>query len=178
MPVDMKEIIARAALTLLTERKTRKLTVKNIVEECHITRQTFYYHFEDIPHLFCWMLEQGIQKAREEAPSLKDPEPQLRYFFLVALNTMPYVKKGLESNYGRELEKLLKDHFYQMFSSLIEREDLYRNHTRSEVKLILRYHCYAIMGLLQDWTPEDTENLDQIVHLIFLLITEGISPLT
>lgn len=65
-----------------------------------------------------------------------------------------------------------------MFSSLIEREDLYRNHTRSEVKLILRYHCYAIMGLLQDWTPEDTENLDQIVHLICLLITEGISPLT
>lgn len=64
-----------------------------------------------------------------------------------------------------------------MFSSLIEREDLYRNHTRSEVKLILRYHCYAIMGLLQDWTPEDTENLDQIVHLIFLLITEGISLL-
>lgn len=93
MPVDMKEIIAQAALTLLTERKARKLTVKNIVEECHITRQTFYYHFEDIPHLFCWMLEQGIQKAREEAPSLKDPEPQLRYFSWWRSTPCPTSKK-------------------------------------------------------------------------------------
>lgn len=178
MPVDMKEMIARAAITLLTEKKARKLTVKSIVEECHITRQTFYYHFEDIPHLFCWMLEQGIQKARKEAPVLEDPEQQLRYFFLVALNTMPYVKKGLESNYGSELEMLLKQHFYQMFEFLIDRDNLYRNRTRSEVKLILRYHCQAIMGLLREWTPEDTKNLDQIIHLIFLLITEGISPLS
>lgn len=44
----MKEAIAEAARILLLEKKVRKLTVKDIVEECHITRQTFYYHFEGI----------------------------------------------------------------------------------------------------------------------------------
>ena len=34
------------------EKNKKKLTVKDIVDECQITRQAFYYHFEDIPELF------------------------------------------------------------------------------------------------------------------------------
>ena len=56
MAEDMRETIANAAKTLLFDKKVRKLTVKDIVEECHITRQTFYYHFEDIPDLMAWSL--------------------------------------------------------------------------------------------------------------------------
>ena len=48
MPTDMKRAIAEAMQTLLIERHVKKLTVKDIVEQCHITRQAFYYHFEGI----------------------------------------------------------------------------------------------------------------------------------
>ena len=41
----MKEIIAEAARKLILEKKVKKLTVKDTVEECQITRQAFYYHF-------------------------------------------------------------------------------------------------------------------------------------
>lgn len=44
MAIDMKKTIAEAASNLLFEKKVKKLTVKDIVEECHITRQAFYYH--------------------------------------------------------------------------------------------------------------------------------------
>lgn len=47
--MDMKEVIASAARKLILEKKVKKLTVKDIVEECQITRQAFYYHFEGIP---------------------------------------------------------------------------------------------------------------------------------
>ena len=39
--MDMKEIIAEAARKLILEKKVKKLTVKDIVEECQITRQAF-----------------------------------------------------------------------------------------------------------------------------------------
>ena len=51
MAEDMKKEIAEAARILLIEKGVKKLTVKDIVEECHITRQTFYYYFENIPEL-------------------------------------------------------------------------------------------------------------------------------
>ena len=56
MPVDMKEIIADAVEKLLFDKKVKRLTVKDIVAECNITRQAFYYHFEDIPELLRWIL--------------------------------------------------------------------------------------------------------------------------
>ena len=56
MSADMKDTIARTAIRLLLEKHEKKLTVTNLVEACQITRQTFYYHFADIPALFRWFL--------------------------------------------------------------------------------------------------------------------------
>ena len=82
MPVDMKEMMAEAVRKLLMDKKVKKLTVKDIVEECQITRQSFYYHFEDIPALLQWILEQGTERMLQEARKM-DGEEALRYIFLV-----------------------------------------------------------------------------------------------
>ena len=41
MPADMKAIISQAAVRLIQKGNRKRITVKDIVEECHITRQTF-----------------------------------------------------------------------------------------------------------------------------------------
>lgn len=177
MPVDMKETIAEAARKLLMEKNRKKLTVKDIVEECNITRQAFYYHFEDIPALFRWILDRNSTQILTEAQTMKNGEEKLRYLFLLAINSLPYMKKGLETNYGYELEQILTQYTMHLFEQICDEEGLYRNCTRFDVNLILRYHCQAILGLLRNWTDADTKNLDQIVHITYQLITEGISPL-
>ena len=78
MAADMKESIAQAAKALLLESGIKKLTVKEIVEKCQITRQAFYYHFEDIPALVRWILEQDTKHAMQEFQNLDDGEPCLR----------------------------------------------------------------------------------------------------
>lgn len=177
MPVDTKEAIAQAAKALLAQKGVKKLTVKDIVEACNITRQAFYYHFEDIPALFRWVLERDTQRTMLEAKTLESGEARLRFLFVVAINALPYMKKGMESNYRQELEQLLMQYTQRLFEQICDEESLYQDCTRFEVNLILRYHCQAIMGLLRNWTDADTKNLDQIVHLTYRLIFEGIPPL-
>ena len=48
MPVNMKIKIANALRTLSKQKSIDKITVKDLVELCGISRQTFYYHFQDI----------------------------------------------------------------------------------------------------------------------------------
>lgn len=115
----------------------KKLTVKDIVEECHITRQSFYYHFEDIPGLLQWILEQGTEKMLQEARMKKGIEEALQYFFLVAINAKPYVQKTMQTNYGDEIERLLKQQLYKMFERLAEEQNLYPNLSRAELKWVL-----------------------------------------
>lgn len=175
MAVNMKEMIAEAARRLLVEKKVKKLTVKDIVEECQITRQAFYYHFADIPELLQWVLERGKEQFMEEYRQQTDAEDGLKKFFQLAINASPYVKKTMESNYGEEIDQLLTRSFYQIFEKVAETSELYPECSTFEIQLILRYHSQAIMGLLRSWTEEDSKNLDQIVHTVYLLVTGKIS---
>ena len=65
---DMKETIAQAAKSILLERNVKKLTVKDIVEVCQITRQAFYYHFEDIPALMKSIMNEAFDELIEQQP--------------------------------------------------------------------------------------------------------------
>lgn len=48
MPINKKEVIADAFVSLAQRKNADKITVKDLVEACGISRQTFYYHFQDI----------------------------------------------------------------------------------------------------------------------------------
>lgn len=168
--MDMKEIITEAARKLVLEKKVKKLTVKDIVEECQITRQAFYYHFEGIPDMIQWSIKRGTRRLLEACKEQGGAEAALKYLFVFAINAIPEVRKGIESNYGKELEQTLMQGTYELFESIVEEENLYRNYSRQELKLILRYHSHAIFGIFQDWTPEDTKNLDMIVHEVYLIM--------
>ena len=163
MAADMKTTIAEAAVRLLKKNQRRRLTVKDIVEECHITRQAFYYHFADIPELFKWMLERGTERMISESRVNGDPESALKYFFLVGINAGPSLKKGLHGAYGEEREQLMDQYVYGFLEQFSEEAGLYQDCSVAERRLILRYHSGGIMWLLKGWTEADTKNLDHIV---------------
>lgn len=167
MAADMKVQIAEAVKTLLLKKRVKRLTVKDIVEMCHITRQTFYYHFEDIPSLLYWILDCNTETMLKEYVEQENPEQGLKYLFLVTLNIRPFVESGMNTNYKEELAKIQTKLLYSFFEYIVDRKGLHLDCSRSELDIILRYHSQAVLGILQNWTPKDTENLDQIVHTIY-----------
>lgn len=176
LAADMKESIAEAARRLLLGNSIKKLTVKDIVEECHITRQAFYYHFEDIPELLQWMLENGKEQMLEDIRFCDNPENGLRVFFIEAISINPYIRKGMDTNYRLEIERLLSRQMYGLLEQMADEKGMYQAYGKMERNLILRYHSQAIMGILREWTEEDTKNLDTIVHQVYLQMTGQISP--
>lgn len=51
MPNFTKQAIQETFLRLLDEKPLSQISVRSIVDECGINRNTFYYHYEDIPAL-------------------------------------------------------------------------------------------------------------------------------
>lgn len=52
-----KKALAAALKKLMVNKPISKITVRELVAECGINRNSFYYHFEDIYALFKWMVE-------------------------------------------------------------------------------------------------------------------------
>ena len=57
-----EKAIKASFLKLLNERPLTKITVRDIVEDCGINRNSFYYHYRDIPAL----LEELITEQADE----------------------------------------------------------------------------------------------------------------
>ena len=51
MAASTRRIIMDSLMKLLDERPLSRISVKDIVEDCGINRNTFYYHFADLPDL-------------------------------------------------------------------------------------------------------------------------------
>lgn len=57
-----KNALALSLVELLREHPLEKITIKDITDNCDMTRNTFYYHFQDIYDLCSWVF---IAKAQE-----------------------------------------------------------------------------------------------------------------
>ena len=64
-----KTAIQNSFLRLLEERPLREITVKDIVKDCGVNRNSFYYHFKDIPAL----LEEIITGQAEQIIAAQGP---------------------------------------------------------------------------------------------------------
>ncbi len=62
MPINKKEVIADAFVSLAQRKNADKITVKDLVEACGISRQTFYYHFQDILEVIEWSMQPAMQE--------------------------------------------------------------------------------------------------------------------
>ena len=65
-----KKAIVNSFIKLLNDKPWDKITVKDIVEECGINRNTFYYHFADIRELTRFALDSQIKSVMQVTPSI------------------------------------------------------------------------------------------------------------
>ena len=63
MPPFAKQQIKSSFLKLLNERPITQITVKEIVEDCGVNRNSFYYHFQDIPSLLEEIIVEMVDKV-------------------------------------------------------------------------------------------------------------------
>ena len=65
-----RRAIMETFISLLEERPLSKITVKDIVDTCGINRNTFYYHFHDIPELVEVIVKEEAQAIIQKYPSV------------------------------------------------------------------------------------------------------------
>lgn len=68
MSVSAKQAIQSSFRTLLLVKSLDKITVRDIVEDCGLTRNTFYYHYEDIYDLFDDYLDTQMREVYLSLP--------------------------------------------------------------------------------------------------------------
>ena len=107
---DTKERIARTFLECMETTPYGKINVSQLCERAHISRKTFYYHFEDKERLVRWIC---IQDLIEWAHSDTSDGPS-SYVSLISF----FIEKN-RILYGHALLDLTPGSFGQLFSDVL-----------------------------------------------------------
>ena len=78
--------IKASAMKLLNEKPLNQITVKDIVEDCGINRNSFYYHFRDLPSLIESMILEQAEELIAQYPSIGSLEECLDAAVSFAVN--------------------------------------------------------------------------------------------
>ena len=155
MPLDMKDNIAEAARRLLMENNVKKLTVKDIVEECQITRQTFYYHFQDIPTLIKDIFTERAEALLKQRPDYASLEDALDEAVQMVIKN-----KRIVYHLYRSADRALVEMYLMRICEQVILSYIHNNRgdlpvSPEDKTIIVRYYKCQCFGMIIDWLNSD-----------------------
>lgn len=170
MLVQTRERIIRAFYELEKVKHIDKITIKDIVEQCGLTRKTFYYYFRDIYDLMEAIADQELEKLLEESMDASTPEEALKYFFRYLLPRQGHLEHIMESREHMMLVSVMFDKVCRYFLRLIEKKGKPLNMKKDDMDLVLHFFTYGILGILLERKFKTEEDIDKIVDQLLGLM--------
>lgn len=155
MPPFAKREIKNSFIKLLTERPISQITVKDIVEDCGVNRNSFYYHFQDIPSLLEEIIVEMTAKVIENLPEESTFEEKVT----AALQEINLNKRMIYHIYGssnREFyEKQLMKICEHVTRTYIRSGEYSERVDSKDLEFVISYLKCELFGQLIDWLNHD-----------------------
>ena len=173
MPVNTKQVIFDAFMALSREKSVDKITVKDLVEACHISRQTFYYHFQDIVEVIEWAGQRVVQRAVSMSLAAENPEDAIRAFFSVAAEHYGLLQKLLNSQKRVQIERMLLQGVRTYLQELGRYQPSGRTLSYADAEIELNFCAWGFTGLLLTYCGDRQLDLDKISRQVCQLLLEN-----
>ena len=146
-----KRAICSAFEELLEEKSLGKITVKDISSRCGITRNTFYYHYQDILDLLEDICQDSVDHIIEQYPSINSidecADAIAEYVLSKKRSVMHIYNSNNRSSYVNSLWKVC-DHVITTYA-----DTAFTGSSLSETDraLLIQYYKCSAYGIVIGW---------------------------
>lgn len=164
MPVPMKEMISDAFLDLIHRRSIDKVTVKDLVDACGISRQTFYYHFKDILEVIDWTIDRQCDRILSESLKKSSPAEAIGVYVDVMIKNRESLRRGLESSKHDYIHKALYRSLQGYLQALFRSRRAVADVNLVTEQLALQFCAGGMAGILLTHCQTQSFDRDAIVQ--------------
>lgn len=170
MAPSTKLALSNSLKHLLQKKFLDDITVKEIVEDCSVNRQTFYYHFQDIYDLLHWFLEHETQEALQDAASWKEA---MMAAFRYIQDNHALVYHVYRSSGREHLDSQLFTLARALTLRLLERASDGLDLPEADQEFLVDFYMYALAGTMLGWLADDMrEDPAQLADRLCFLLEE------
>lgn len=143
--------IENSFIKLLNEMPFDKITVKDIVEDCGINRNTFYYHYEDIFDLLRKVFEKKAAEVLAEGIAQDDWEEGFLRCTIFALENRKEIYHIYNSIDRRHLERFLYQVAGDIMLSYVRSQAAGMQVPEDDIMIISDFYKCALVGIVIEW---------------------------
>lgn len=143
--------IKETFLKLLNQRPLNQITVKDIVEDCGINRNSFYYHFEDLPALVDEIVKEQVQALIQKHPTISSVEECFDAVIELVMENKRAVYHIYNSLSRDVFERYLMEACQYIVSTYIKTGLADKSIDPQDLDALIRLHKCACFGSVIDW---------------------------
>lgn len=149
-----KDAIIEAFWELLDERPFNKITVKDIVDRCQINRNTFYYHFHDIPELMESTIKQEADYIIQNNSQFGSHLDCLKPFIELSLRrkrALLHIYRSVQREvFLKEAERIARYAVTEYIHTVAADLTI----SQQDSALLIRFYKCVLIGVMLDWLDD------------------------
>ena len=149
MPNFTRRAIKESFLKLLNQRPLNQITVKDIVEDCGINLNSFYYHFSDLPALVEEIMAEQVSAMVKNHPtvdSVQEGSDAIVEFVMHNKRAIYHIYNSVSRDvFERHLMEVCRYVVTTYLDGMLEEVE------EADRDAILRFHRCACFGSVIDW---------------------------
>ena len=148
-----KKEIKLSMLRLLQSKPLDSIKVKNIIDDCSISRNTFYYHYDDIFDVLKEIFNEALEKVIETDASEFTWEDAFKKMAGSVLINKNIIYNIFSSKYFAEIEAYIVNAMGILIASKIREQCIAENHIISDenITIISIFYKHAVTGTFIEW---------------------------
>lgn len=168
MALKTEKSLIESFKKLLSKKPISKITIKELTDDCKMSRMTFYYHFTDIYDLARYVSVQDALKIEQlSGGNDKSHLISILNSFYDNKEITYNIYNGLKS--GEVLEYLTKS-FEGIVSKLLYNVAIDKKVTIVNIEFLKNYILNAVVGCVKKWFDNNMdENPNELADKLYLL---------
>ena len=168
-----KRAIATSIKELMRKKNFQKISVSDVVQNCGINRQTFYYHFKDKYDLVNWIYyDEVVAVIRSKR---FDDWNEIVLAILTSMNREQHFYKNVLNNIE---QNTLQNDFFDVTKKIItERMDAFakdKELDRKDKDFVADFYAYGLVGIIVQWAHHEMkESPEQMVRRMQYFIKDN-----
>ena len=152
--IQTKKIIKETFWELLEEKPYNKITVQDIVKRCRVNRNTFYYHFQDIPTLMIDSIEDWMEEVIQKYGTFTSPVNCLTYMAEECMKRKKAFLHLFRSAQKDTFLSWLNKMGYDIIRIYVDKIGACEHISKEEREIFIRCYKCVFVGSLLDWLEE------------------------
>lgn len=164
----MSEITKRALETslknLLHTHPFDEISVKDLVEECGISRSAFYYHFNSIDELVQWSTKKDFQQVLDGKTSVATWQEGLSEVMKELQKDRDFLYNIINFMDMRSVERYLVEWTKTLLKTSVEESSTGLNLSQADKDFVCNIYSYSFVGVVMEWVIHGMkEPVEQVV---------------